>query len=169
MIISPDLQATLSRLTIEVVRFAMGKGFNLVDAEDIAQEVVFRGWKAFDQGRVDPAGLGGYVNKVAENRVKREWAKRKRRQEILPTEPLTEESAVTTNPFLALDKKLWLEWLLGQLAPIDAEILRLKYVEHQDFSHIARTLGITEGNARVRASRARERLFMILEGRRENV
>lgn len=130
-------------------------------AEDIVQQVFFASARHAHRLASHPA-LSGWLftttRNVAAQMIRGERRRRKREQDAL-----TMENA--SPPTHASD---WgqlqhvLEMSLDQLATADRNILVMRHLEEQGFAEIGRQLKLSEDGARMRATRAMEKLREIL-------
>lgn len=128
------------------------------DAEDAAQEALIRAWRA--RARCAGGdGHAGWVGCIARNEALRLAARigRQRRleQEIRPDLDVPSPEAAT-----ATDDRRHpaLVNALSRLSPIDAALVRLRYVEDLQYSEIAERLGMPLGTVKVRLHRLHTRL-----------
>lgn len=133
---------------------------NREDVEDIAQDVFLKVFARIDQVRPDE-NFPGWLARVTVNACYDELRKTRRRKvafetygpsgvaepTVMPTEP--EEFGKARRALEALDPKLRIP-------------LMLKEVEEMSVEEIAKTMGITQTNVKVRLFRARKKLAATL-------
>lgn len=145
--------------------FFLRKGLNETAAEDLAADLVTDiALKADKYEKTESGSFKAWIFAIARN----ELANRTRRK--LPTEPLEDQkrqfpsratkSAAGNPQILAA-----VEEAIVRLPPKYQEVISLRYLDgHNSFADIGRILGIAEGSARQRHSRARKRLEVMLAG-----
>jgi len=131
-------------------------GLAAQDAEDLVQEcvtLVFNGIHDFDsdKGSLD-AWLAGYARNVARSWWRGAYSRRQA-ESTLDSVP---ECAQPDIPYL--DGSGSLESALGELHPIDQELLHMRFGFGYSFDEIAQMADLTPVNARKRVSRAVESL-----------
>jgi RNA polymerase sigma factor (sigma-70 family) len=136
------------------------------DVEDLAQDVFLKLFARIDQIRPDE-NFPGWLARVTVNTCYDELRKKRRRKTALETYgPLiaTETPAIATEP----DRFGKIRLALEELDPKFKVPLILKEVEEMSVEEIARTMGITQTNVKVRLFRARKKLAGILGSPEEN-
>jgi RNA polymerase sigma factor (sigma-70 family) len=159
----PDL-----RRAVEVYVYKMGLGSNRemvgAVADEVLQEVVARAMaraNAYDPSRSALAWLRGFaINVIMEDRRKL-FARRK--NESAPPHPSNDPSDDRLDPLeqiydLAAEQPYRLVELLDLVEPADRAVLTLWFEQKLDGVALAAALGVREGAARVRLSRALARL-----------
>lgn len=136
-------------------RFAF-LGLSAQDAEDLVQEcsaLVFDGIASFDprRGTLD-AWLSGYARNVARSWWRGAYSKKKNES---PFDTYTE---VAVEDDVSLANSGALETAIGELNPIDQELLQMRFGFGYSFDEIAEMANLTPVNARKRVSRAVESL-----------
>jgi RNA polymerase sigma-70 factor (ECF subfamily) len=130
------------------------------DVEDIAQDVFLKLFARIDQVRPDE-NFAGWLARVAVNTCYDELRKSRRRKVAMETfGPLlaTETAAPAPEPDGFGKARVALE----QLDPKLKIPLLLKEVEEMSVEEIARTMGLTQTNVKVRLFRARKKLAGLL-------
>ena len=130
------------------------------DIEDLAQDVFLKLFARIDQIRADE-NFPGWLARVTVNTCYDELRKKRRRKTALETYgPLivTETPGIVPEP----DKFGKMRAALETLDPKFKVPLILKEVEEMSVEEIARTMGITQTNVKVRLFRARKKLGEIL-------
>ncbi len=133
------------------------------DVEDLAQDVFLKVFSRIDQVRPDE-NFSGWLARVAVNTCYDELRKTRRRKTAMETfgpSPFREPSVAPTEP----DCYGSARQALQSLDPKLRIPLILKEVEELSVEEIARTMGLTQTNVKVRLFRARKKLASIL-GRR---
>jgi len=131
------------------------------DRHDLLQEMILQLWLAYDSFRGE-SKLSSWIYRVALNTAIVFFKKQKRRpdSEQLPDnfEPVDESGATgQKEEQLAVFYKA-----VQQLEKIEKAVIYL-YMENQPYEDIAATLGITEGNLRVRINRIKNKLKDIIK------
>lgn len=133
---------------------------NKADQEDLFQEIVCQLWKAFDSFKGD-SQFSTWMYRVAINTAIVFLKKEKRKvdkYELSSTNIREEESDIDEK-----EKQIELFYkAVQQLEKIDKAII---FYQLEGFSHreIGESLGISEGNARVKLNRAKEKLKEIIK------
>lgn len=124
------------------------------DAEEVAQETFLRAWSKLGGYRAD-APFEHWLTRICLNCCYERLRRRQPRMEELPEST----AAPTRDPSAGLE----VERLLRRLSPADRFVLLLLDGEGWAVEEIARKLGWTTTNVKVRAHRARKRLRRVLE------
>jgi RNA polymerase sigma-70 factor, ECF subfamily len=148
------------------------------DAEDLAQVTFAKAAQALPVFR-DEADVSTWLHRIAVN-VALDWLRSRSAHEAklnvpLP-EPSTEDSPLTSaaivdgplSPEQELAHKDIHDCIRGEIAKLPEqyrEVLALSFLGQLDDDEIAKTLGITPGNAKVRLHRARQEFKKIIEAR----
>src|SRR6267142_2577861 len=136
---------------------------NREDVEDLAQEVFLKLFSRIDQIR--PAdNFPGWLARVTVNTCYDELRKTRRRKTAMETygpELTAERSVAPAEPEMLGKARLALQGLDPKLRVP----LVLKEVEELSVEEIARTMGLTQTNVKVRLFRARKKLASILGSR----
>lgn len=132
------------------------------DVEDFAQDVFLKLFARIDQVRPDE-NFPGWLARVTVNTCYDELRKTRRRKTAMETfgPELTAERSVTTPEPETFGKA---RLALQGLDPKLRIPLVLKEVEEMSVQEIARTMGLTQANVKVRLFRARKKLAGILGG-----
>lgn len=96
------------------------------------------------------------------------YNKRKKHCSVSIDEPSTPEIAVCDKSFLEVEQLLSFQAHLEKMEHIYADILTLRYVHDLQIKDIAKILGISKSNAKVRLHRAREFLLTSIREERRN-
>jgi RNA polymerase sigma factor (sigma-70 family) len=132
------------------------------DVEDIAQDVFLKLFARIDQVRPDE-NFPGWLARVTVNTCYDELRKTRRRKEAMETygpEIAGEQTIAPQEPDTLGKARLALQ----RLDPKLRIPLVLKEVEEMSVEEIARTLGLTQTNVKVRLFRARKKLQGMLGG-----
>jgi len=130
------------------------------DVEDLAQDVFLKLFARIDQVRSDE-NFAGWLARVTVNTCYDELRKTRRRKTAMETygpKPFTEPSVAPPEP----DGYGKARIALQSLDPKLRIPLILKEVEEMSVEEIARTMGLTQTNVKVRLFRARKKLAGIL-------
>jgi RNA polymerase sigma factor (sigma-70 family) len=132
------------------------------DVEDLAQDVFMKVFARIDQVRPDE-NFPGWLARVTVNTCYDELRKARRRKVAMETygpEVATEPAVAPAEPDLFGKARLAVE----RLDPKLRIPLLLKEVEELSIEEIARNMGLTETNVKVRLFRARKKLAIMLKG-----
>jgi len=130
------------------------------DVEDLAQDVFLKLFTRIDQVRPDE-NFSGWLARVTVNTCYDELRKTRRRKTAMETygpQPFSEPSVAPAEPDSFGKARLALQ----SLDPKLRIPLILKEVEEMSVEQIARTMGLTQTNVKVRLFRARKKLIGIL-------
>ena len=136
------------------------------DVEDLAQDVFLKLFARIDQVRPDE-NFPGWLARMTVNTCYDDLRKKRRRKVALETYgPLI----VTETPVIAPEPDRFdkIRVALEALDPKFKVPLILKEVEEMSVEEIARTMGLTQTNVKVRLFRARKKLAEILGGAEGN-
>lgn len=156
-----DLELYRERLRL----FAARRLRDWAAAEDVAQEAIRRALEALRTGRLqNPAALPGFLMQTAvhiclhHNRS----AGRERRAlgRFADSPPQLEDHPLSG--LISEERRAQVRQAFERLEEGDRQVLSLTYVESVKTAEIAKRLGLTEGNVRVRRHRALQRLAQIL-------
>ncbi len=132
------------------------------DVEDLAQDIFLKLFARIEQVRPDE-NFPGWLARVAVNTGYDELRKNRRRKVALETygpELAAEKTVAPAEPDSMGRARLALE----RLDPKLRIPLVLKEVEEMSVEEIARTMGLTQTNVKVRLFRARKKLAVLLGG-----
>lgn len=158
--------ALIRRHTGRVFAVCLGILGDVPGAEDIAQETFMRGLTEIDNLR-DGGHFGPWITQIARNLCRDDIKTRRRRREILEETPIGRRSEELgdvqsdrrTEPADFSD----LYRALEALPEKDRLSLALYYLEGHSIAGVAEELGVSEGAAYTRLSRARRALRTIIE------
>ena len=133
-------------------------------AEDIAQEVFLRAYRALRQFETKRS-FGPWLMTIARNRIRDHIRMKTRRKEVFwETEatPLISENIVHER---TVSKQIWnrIETGIQSMPKETAEVLKLRFVHHLEYEEIAHRLELPIGTVKSRISRARVVLRELLE------
>jgi RNA polymerase sigma factor (sigma-70 family) len=153
----PDRLAELGRWYIaehdRLLRFAIVVCGDRYTAEDLVQEAFVRSCLA----GADPSGaIGAYVRRAIVNLSRSAWRRRS-------NERLALSRLGTNQPTADPDGESAIWSAILELSPQQRAVVALRYYEDLSEAEIGRTLGISPGNVKKHADRARKRLRELLE------
>lgn len=133
---------------------------NPSDHEDLFQEIVIQLWKAYPNFRGE-AKFSTWAYRIGLNTVLALFRKRKRdvpadSMEILPEIKIAEENDDQTAQIQAMYDAI------HQLSDVEKALIMM-YLDDKPYREISEILGITEGNARVKMNRAKEKLKTLIK------
>ena len=140
-------------------RLAKGYVDTAADHDDLLQEILIAVWKALPRFRGE-ASERTFVLRIAHNRAV-SYAVRTRRQAARTTDLSTDQPADA--PMVDDEAGEGLRRAVRKLPTTQRQAVML-YLEGLSTAEIAAVLGITENNANVRLSRARQALRELLTG-----
>ena len=133
----------------DLYRYAFWLARESRQAEDVVQEALLRGWRGFPRLR-DPAAAKAWLYSIVRNEFYRSLAKTGPPLENLDDLELADESAPPSH--------LEMREALMALPPSYAEPLALQVLGGFSCAEIAAMMGISEGAAMTRLTRARQAL-----------
>jgi RNA polymerase sigma-70 factor, ECF subfamily len=146
--------------------FAARRLRNFADAEDVAQETIRRAIQALQAGRIEkPASLPSFLFQTALHVCQRRYRSAGREVKALRRFGAASSESGPDDPLgslLSEERRASVRRALEQLGEEDREMLTLTYADALRTAEIARKLGTSEGNVRVRRHRALGRLATIL-------
>lgn len=128
---------------------------DLETANDVVQETFIEGYRHLNQLR-DSQRLLAWLYSILRHKVQQQYAKR--RDTISWEEHELDQRLIQP----AIDEALDLHELLSHLPDGDREALATRYLLDMSYDEVARCLGVSAQNARVRVCRAKERLRKLL-------
>lgn len=129
------------------------------DREDLLQEIIAQLWSSYDSFRGD-SQFSSWMYRVALNTAIVYLRKEKRRQERLAPYP---DLAEDVKPVQDKQEQYALfQQAVAQLGKVEKALVFL-YMEGQSGKDIAAILGISPDNARIRISRVKEKLKIIIK------
>ena len=157
-----DVEAMRERL----LYFAARRLRSFADAEDAAQETIRRAIEALQAGRIEkPASLASFLFQTALHVCQRRYRSAGREAKALRRFGASSPESAPDDPLGALlseERRAAVRGALERLDAEDREVLTLTYGDSLPSGDIARRLGTTEGNVRVRRHRALGRLARLL-------
>lgn len=142
-------------------RYFMIRGMELLEAEDLAQNVMVLVYRHAGEVR-DRELFLGWVFKAAKNELARYWRQRRTRDRIARMEPLSDELARTLVDESTSGRQAdFMEWM-SHLEASEREILILRYVEELSYEDLSLALGIPLGTVKWRLFNARKKLAPII-------
>lgn len=130
-------------------------------AQDLAQEAFISAYRGI-AGLREPAAFGPWLHGIVRNLCRRHLSRRPPPAASLEQDPVAE-------PSVPPDNTVEVTSLLQTLPLADREILAARYLQELDYEEIARMLGISVNNVRVRCFRARQALREALAGGESHV
>jgi RNA polymerase sigma-70 factor, ECF subfamily len=134
------------------------------DAEEAAQDALLRAWSSRAHQRQRGAETW-WVRQIARNEALRKLSQQARRRDVYTETFRDVVNDVPINQDVShLAEILDLREAIGELAPRDALLLRLRYERDLTQPRLARLAGIPEGTVKIRLHRIRGRLRERLTG-----
>jgi RNA polymerase sigma-70 factor, ECF subfamily len=146
-----DWEAVRRHCYREAVRVARSPS----DADDITQEALVRAWRSRSSCR-SPDQPWAWVREITRNEASRMFSRRGMTHE-LPTEAVAER-AVDSGLEDSLVERMDVERALGKLPAADRLLVRLRYAGDLTHPAVARIVGQSEVNVKVRLHRLRAKL-----------
>jgi len=140
-----------------VLRAAYRITGNLADAEDVAQTVFIR-LAASPSQKIE--NVESYLYRSAINGAL-DLIRRRKNEQAWEDAPEVMASSPESSPerqLSGLELRQWLRNALGKLAPVEAEMFVLRYVEGRDNREIAQMMGTSRAVVAVRLHQARAKL-----------
>ena len=125
------------------------------DADDITQEALVRAWRSRSSCR-SPDKPWAWVREITRNEAYRMFSRRAMTHE-LPTEAVAERAADSGDEE-SLVARVDVERALGTLSAADRLLVRLRYMGDLTHPAVARIVGQSEVNVKVRLHRLRAKL-----------
>ena len=128
------------------------------DAEDVFQEVFLRTWQNLRSLRSNDAvrpWIGQLTRRLCVDRLRSNARERCR-------DDLDRELATAADTLAQIDEALTVRQAIGQLTPVQQDIIERALVRGESHATIAAALGVAEGTVASRLSRARARLRVLL-------
>jgi RNA polymerase sigma factor (sigma-70 family) len=154
----PDAFAELVRRNMALV---YGSALRRVGDPDLAQEISQETFCALINGAKsirDPAALAGWLYRTTANiaRMRMRSEQRRRHREDIAAIAMNESNARFETNWEEISERL--EPALERLPESDRVVILLRYFQSKPFAQVAVALGITEAAAKMRVSRAVEKL-----------
>ncbi len=151
-----------SHLTV-IYRFLRARTPTAQDAEDLAQTVFFKAYRALGGFRGDESARVAWLFRIARNETT-SWYRR-RRDEPVAIDAIFGEGREAAGPgpgpeawALLDEERRMLARLVGRLSEDDQEVIQLRFAAGLTSVQIANVLGCSAGAARQRLHRAIDRL-----------
>ncbi len=146
-----------------IYRFIYYRTSHQQTAEDLAEEVFIKAFRALPSLKGGPTKLSGWIFQVARNTVIDHYRKA---NPLVSIEEAENIAVHETNAVDALqlqsDQHLILK-ALEKLSPEQEQVIRLRFLEELEITEVAKMLGKSEGNIRIIQYRALTKLRSILE------
>jgi RNA polymerase sigma-70 factor (ECF subfamily) len=134
------------------------------DAEEVAQDALLRAWRRRASQRQRGAETC-WVRQIARNEALRRQAQQARRRDVYAEVSGDLADGVPADQDVSqLAEIIDLREAIAELAPGDAELLRLRYEKDLTQPRLARMAGMPEGTVKIRLHRIRGRLRERLTG-----
>lgn len=154
-----------------VYRFIFARVGNREDAEDLTSQVFVRSLDYLDPTAATPA-IEAYLYRIARGHIADHW----RRWYALPVEPLGDEAEARADDDEGADDQPSslealvgeLERILGLLPPNYRRVLELRFYEGRSIKETARSMQVSEANAKVLQYRAIRRAAALARGEGES-
>ena len=134
---------------------------NIHDHEDLFQEIVIQTWKSYSDYRGD-SKFSTWIYKIGLNTALALFKKKNYKKEELH-ENLTHFKIYDDNNHEEKDAQIQAMYDAIHLLSDVEKALIMMFLEDKPYKEISEILGITEGNARVKMNRAKEKLRKIIK------
>lgn len=134
---------------------------NIHDHEDLFQEIVIQTWKSYSNYRGD-AKFSTWIYKIGLNTALALFKKKNHKKEELH-ENLTHFKIYDDNSHEEKDAKIQAMYDAIHLLSDVEKALIMMFLEDKPYKEISEILGITEGNARVKINRSKEKLRTLVK------
>ena len=134
---------------------------NIHDHEDLFQEIVIQTWKSYSNYRGD-AKFSTWIYKIGLNTALALFKKKNHKKEELH-ENLTHFKIYDDNSHEEKDAQIQAMYNAIHLLSDVEKALIMMFLEDKPYKEISEILGITEGNARVKMNRAKEKLRNLIK------
>lgn len=134
---------------------------NIHDHEDLFQEIVIQTWKSYSNYRGD-AKFSTWIYKIGLNTALALFKKKNHKKEELH-ENLTHFKTYDNNSHEEKDAQIQAMYDAIHLLSDVEKALIMMFLEDKPYKEISEILGITEGNARVKMNRAKEKLRTLIK------
>ena len=118
-------------------------------ADDILQETWLKAITKLDKFKIRGIKFSAWLFAIARNECRLYWRNNKKVSSV----DLADVNLVDNNSLLGINNNLLVESILNKLDPAEQEILQLRFIGQFDFKEIAKILGISVVNARVKLYR----------------
>ena len=161
---APAFELLLEQFKDRVFRLAFSMMHNETQAEDVAQDVFVKIWKALP-GYHGSASLSTWIYTITRNTCLTELKKRSTRPTVSLHEPEMEAVADTIPALQATDAdagaEMDVEALLAELPEKYRRVISLFYLEQKAYDEVAAMLGIPLGTVKTLLFRAKKELLKI--------
>ena len=134
---------------------------NIHDHEDLFQEIVIQTWKSYSNYRGD-AKFSTWIYKIGLNTALALFKKKNHKKEELH-ENLTHFKIYDDNSHEEKNAQIQAMYDAIHLLSDVEKTLIMMFLEDKPYKEISEILGITEGNARVKMNRAKEKLRNLIK------
>ena len=134
---------------------------NIHDHEDLFQEIVIQTWKSYSNYRGD-AKFSTWIYKIGLNTALALFKKKNHKKEELH-ENLTHFKIYDDNSHEEKDAQIQAMYDAIHILSDVEKALIMMFLEDKPYKEISEILGITEGNARVKMNRAKEKLRNLIK------
>jgi RNA polymerase sigma-70 factor (ECF subfamily) len=140
------------------------------EAEEVSQDTFIKVFRSLNKFKGD-SKFSTWIYKVAYNTCLDRLKKHKRAQHVVAIDEYTEHQVMTIDNALdAMEKeerRQAIQGCLQQLPSDDSALLTLYYFEELSLEEIAKIVGLTANNVKVKLFRSRKKLTSILRNRLE--
>lgn len=161
-----EFELLVDNVLDRLVRYAYSMLGSIDDAEDVVQEVLVRVYadraKRKNVERVVP-----YLYRMVANACKERRRRERGRPAAVEVDRLNTLSDEDDNTHAAVDELQWVEHLLNQLPPKQAEVVRLRVIDDMPLADIARILGCLLPTVKSRLCYGLRKLRQIVPDSRE--
>ena len=133
------------------------------DAEDIAQEVFVRAWRAIDKYKVTGAPFIAWLTTIARNLVNSHYRATKKLVPMPETDPATDDD---DSPQAEAEMNFMRGYVRDAILKLKGEkqtVIQMRFINEMSYEEVAKALNKTEGAIRVLQYRALQDLRGILE------
>lgn len=134
--------------------------------EELTQEAFVQAYYSLPTFR-GQGSFPAWMKKIAARVGYRFWKLQAKRRQTQSLEDVNDPAATGANPTDANDAATEVHSLLARLKPRDRLVLTLMYLEEKSVEEIAELIGWSRAMVKVQAFRARRKLKVLLEARRE--
>ena len=143
---------------------------NNEDAEEVAQDVFLKAFTALKSYKGE-AKFSTWLYKIAYYRSL-DYLKKNKRQLQTSAIDISEEYSIaaldeTLDELESAERKQMIRQAMEELAPDDSIIITLYYFEELSLKEIAKVMGLTPNNVKVRLFRSRSRMAKVLKSKLE--
>ena len=153
----------VERYKERVFRLCFSMVRNETQAEDLAQDIFFRVWKALPRYH-GAASLSTWIYSITRNCCLTYLKRQKTHPAISLAEPeleRLEESAAVQREVLEPGTDLDVQWMLAQLPEKYRQVVTLFYLESKSYEEVSAMLGLPMGTVKTFLYRAKQELLKI--------